>query len=151
MDFALRPARPEDCPGLTTLCLRSKAHWGYDADFMARCRPYLTISETSLGAGWVVLAETGDLPLGTAEVTVAGTVADLDKIFVAPEALGHGIGRALMAWVMDCARAHGATRLEALADPNAVPFYEAMGGQQQGWALSEATPGRRLPRMVIAL
>ena len=36
--IVLRPADPSEAALLTDLCLRSKAVWGYDAAFMARCR-----------------------------------------------------------------------------------------------------------------
>ena len=42
--LALRPARPEEAPALTELCLRSKAVWGYDAAFMQACRRELTMT-----------------------------------------------------------------------------------------------------------
>jgi GNAT superfamily N-acetyltransferase len=151
MDIALRPGRAEDCPGLTDLCLRSKAHWGYDADFMALCVPALTVTEANLGPRRLVLAEAAGAMLGMAELTVDGGVAELEKIFVAPEALGQGVGRALMDWAMARAREQGARRLEVLADPHALAFYERMGARQLGWAPSDAIPGRRLPRMAIAL
>ena len=31
----IRRARPEDAALLTDLTVRSKSHWGYDADFLA--------------------------------------------------------------------------------------------------------------------
>ena len=34
----LRPAEPDEAAALTDLALAAKASWGYDADFMARCR-----------------------------------------------------------------------------------------------------------------
>src|SRR5687768_14923343 len=40
----IRRARPDEAEHLTALTLRSKAHWGYDADFMAACVPSLTIT-----------------------------------------------------------------------------------------------------------
>jgi hypothetical protein len=40
----IRPARPSEAHALTALVLRSKAHWGYDAGFMAQVRPVLTVT-----------------------------------------------------------------------------------------------------------
>jgi hypothetical protein len=48
---AVRPARPGEAAGLTGLCLRSKAHWGYDAAFMRLCVPSLTVKEEAIKRG----------------------------------------------------------------------------------------------------
>ncbi len=39
----VRPARSGEAVSLTALCLRSKAHWGYDAAFMRLCVPSLIV------------------------------------------------------------------------------------------------------------
>ena len=44
MSSSLRPARIEDLEALSALCLRSKAHWGYDAAFMAAWGQELTLT-----------------------------------------------------------------------------------------------------------
>jgi hypothetical protein len=36
--LSIRPARPDEAEALTALFYRSKAHWGYDDDFMAWVR-----------------------------------------------------------------------------------------------------------------
>ena len=41
----VRSARAGEAASLTALCLRSKAHWGYDAEFMRLCVPSLTVKE----------------------------------------------------------------------------------------------------------
>ncbi len=159
MAARLRPARPEECAALTDLCLRAKAHWGYDADFLELCRPALTVAPADLDPGRLVVAEAAGRLLGLAEIlppaategVAAGGAAELAKLFVAPEAMGRGIGRALMDWARAAARAAGARRLEWLADPAAVGFYLRLGGRVIGAARSDAVPGRRLPRMTLAL
>ena len=37
----IREATEADLPALTALCLAAKAHWGYDAAFMAACEQEL--------------------------------------------------------------------------------------------------------------
>jgi hypothetical protein len=49
------------------------------------------------------------------------------------------------------AAALGAGRMEWDADPYAVGFYRAMGGEEIGSTPSAAEPGRMLPRMRIAV
>ena len=54
----LRLARAGEAAALTALCLRSKAHWGYDADFMAKARARL--EEMVRGAEIMVLSSHQD-------------------------------------------------------------------------------------------
>jgi len=76
---------------------------------------------------------------------------DLEKLFVEPQWLGTGVGRALMAHAIDEARRRGAKRLTILADPYAAGFYERNGARLLGEAPSDAIPGRSLPLYEIRL
>ena len=55
----LRPAQPGEAAILTDLALLSKASWGYDAAFMARCRKVMTISPEDIRRHPYYLAEDG--------------------------------------------------------------------------------------------
>ncbi len=46
----VRPARPGEAPRLSQLALRSKAYWGYDAEFLDRCRGELEVRSEQLAA-----------------------------------------------------------------------------------------------------
>lgn len=145
MRVILRPPVPEDLEGLSALCLRSKAHWGYDAAFLRACAAELRIGPEDLLRSRLAVAERGGEALGVVQLTVAGEVAELDKLFVAPGHMGRGIGRRLFDWAAQVARAEGAHHLRIEADPGAVPFYRAMGAVVVGDALSGSIPGRMLP------
>jgi GNAT superfamily N-acetyltransferase len=138
----IRPARPEEAAALTELCCRSKAHWGYDDALMALFRPKITLTPETIRARPVLVCEDERL-LGVAALDVAK--AELDLMFVAPEAIGRGFGRALWARIVAAARAHGLARLTIESDPNAAPFYEAMGAARIGGRASTLVPGRVLP------
>ena len=148
----IRPARPEEVADLSALALRSKAHWGYDADFMARAQDSLRVKAEAVAAGHVFVATDGnDQLLGVAAIGFEGPLAELELLFVDPAAMGQGAGRALYRHVLDVARRHGATRLWILADPYAEAFYRAMGAEPAGQAPSDAIPGRMLPLMKVDL
>lgn len=152
MSHRLRRARPGEADVLTALCVRSKAHWGYDAEFMQRCREGLRVRPAAIRGGRVmVLVDGQDRPLGVAQVDVEADTADLALLFVDPPAIGRGVGRALFREAMARAAASGARRLTVLADPNAAGFYEAMGARYLRLAPSDAIPGRDLPLYEIAL
>ena len=56
-----------------------------------------------------------------------------------------GIGRALMDWVLAQAGAAGMRRLDCLATRTAVPFYAALGFQEQGLVDVPLRPGIVFP------
>ena len=144
----IREPKTDESDALTQLCVRSKAHWGYDEEFMRLSRPGLTVTPEMIAEGRVLVAEDEDLGvLGVASLEAMPEAAhyDLALMFVAPEAIGRGIGRRLFDGVVDWLRARDARRLEILADPNAARFYERMGAVGIGDAPSDAVPGRRLP------
>ncbi|MDP3693425.1 GNAT family N-acetyltransferase [Bradyrhizobium sp.] len=147
----LRNALQDELSSLSGLCLRSKAHWGYDAAFLAACRTELTIHPHELQTTSLQVAERDTAVVGLVQVRVAGADADLLKLFVEPALLGAGIGRLLFEWA--AARAHdlGATRMTIEADPGAVPFYVRMGAHHAGSVPSQSIPGRMLPRMRMEL
>lgn len=149
--MSLRPPRPRDLPALSALCMRSKAHWGYDHAFMAACRDELTITPRDLDRFAAVMAEIDGLPAGVALVGWNGPDAEIEKFFVDPAFMGGGVGRALFDWCVATARGMHAPRLLIEADPQAAPFYEHMGAKVIGQAPSASIPGRDLPLLALTL
>ena len=121
---------------------------------MALARAALEVKREQIAACdvWVAIGTDGEL---------AGVVAlgpswqpdtlDLDKLFIAPQRIGTGVGRTLMAHAIDQARRRGAARLTILSDPYAAGFYERNGARLIGEAPSDAIPGRLLPLYEIKL
>ncbi|WP_370032244.1 GNAT family N-acetyltransferase [Qipengyuania mesophila] len=149
--IALRPLRESELEAASQLCLRSKAHWGYDADFMRRCEAELTLAAAHLTESEIVAAIDGDRLVGIAQVAQAVDGCFLEKLFVDPGAMNLGTGRRLFEWAVDCARGIGATQIVVEADPDAVPFYRKMGCKSAGSVPSASIPDRQLPRLVFDL
>lgn len=147
----LRNARQDELPGLSGLCLRSKAHWGYDAAFMAACRAELTLHPDELETSSLQVAERDAAVAGLVQVRVTAADADLLKLFVEPALIGAGVGRLLFEWATAKARDLGATRMIIEADPGAAPFYQRMGAHHAGSVASGSIPGRMLPRLLVEL
>ena len=144
--IVVRHARAGEAKDLTALCLRSKAHWGYDAEFMRLCVPSLTVSEQSIAEGPVLVATDGSgRTVGTVSVGRDGDDAELALMFVDPAAMGGGTGRLLFEAAVALARKLGYRRMTILADVNAAPFYERMGARYLRNEPSDAIPGRVLP------
>ena len=138
----LRAPKDGEWAALSALCLRSKAHWGYDPDFMEACRAELTITPGQVAA-WptIVAGPAGGPASGLAQFSVEGDRVWLEKLFVDPGAMGRGIGRALFTWAIDAARERGGRVLVIEADPQAVPFYQRLGAVPVGHAPSASIPG----------
>jgi GNAT superfamily N-acetyltransferase len=143
---AVRPARAGEAATLTALCVRSKAHWGYDAEFMRLSRDAITMAEKDISAGRVLVAvDAANQTIGLVRVEPDGEMAELGLMFVDPPAMGGGAGRMLFEAATRLARSLGARRMTILADPSAAPFYERMGARFVRNAPSDAIPGRTLP------
>ena len=144
--IAIRPAQAGEAATLTALCVRSKAHWGYDAAFMRLSRDAIAVAEDDIAAGRVLVAiDAAGQTLGLVRVEPDRETAELGLMFVDPPAMGSGAGRMLFEAASRLARSLGAHRLAILADPNAAPFYERMGARFVRNAPSDAIPGRTLP------
>ena len=143
----LRAPNPDETELLTELCLRSKAVWGYDADFMQACRAELTIRPADLARSTFRVATIDGEIVGVAQIAVTGDDAELAKLFVAPGTIGTGVGKILFIWAADEARRRGAKRLWIEADPDAAAFYRRMGAADAGSVPAGSIPGRFLPRL----
>jgi GNAT superfamily N-acetyltransferase len=122
----LRPAAPGDYERVREVTLESKAHWGYERDFVRRWAEGLTFESDR--ERWVVEVD-GEIVAWAALVPPAGGVAVLDDLWVDPRSMGQGIGGRLFSHAEARARELGARRLEWGAEPHAVGFYEKLGGR----------------------
>ncbi len=142
----IRPARVEEADLLTELAMRSKAHWGYDDAFMAACRDELTIRPEHIPRVDVAALDDG---------RVIGMVRleheSIEDMFVAPEAIGTGVGRVLFRHAVRRAAEEGMTRLLIDADPNAEGFYSSMGAVKIGASPSGSIAGRMLPQLELSV
>lgn len=146
----IRRATPTDAIALTDLIFRSKASNGYDAAFMESCREELRVTVGKLNAAEYWVADRNSLA-GCVALVINGAVAEVENFFVDPNYQRQGIGRKL--WDIAKARAAeaGCDRMVLDADPEAVPFYEAMGFKTIGESPSGSIPGRMLPLMQLQL
>jgi GNAT superfamily N-acetyltransferase len=147
MSIVVRPAELEELQGLSALCLRSKAVWGYDQSFLEACREELSFRPQDLQSTGVAVAETD----GGVQVKVINAEANLMKLFIEPTQMRIGVGRVLMNWAVERARSLGAIRMFIEADPGAAQFYRNNGAYDVGVAASGSIPGRMLPKLVIDL
>ena len=147
----IRPARADEAEILTDLSLRSKAFWGYDAGFLARCRAVMTVKARNIEIHPHYVAELDGRIAGFYGFEPEAGGVGLDYLFVETDLVGRGVGRALWRHAVDTARALGHPTLIVVSDPNAEGFYVKMGCRHIGTRPSELENARQLPLLRFAL
>jgi len=147
----IRPARADEAELLTDLSLRSKAFWGYDAGFLARCRAVMTVKARNIQDHPHYVAEFDGRIAGFYGLEPETEGIGLDYLFVETDLVGRGVGSALWRHAVDTARGLGHCALTVVSDPNAEGFYLKMGCRRIGTRPSELENGRQLPLLRFAL
>ncbi|TCO59512.1 GNAT family N-acetyltransferase [Actinocrispum wychmicini] len=145
----LRAAEPHEADNITALARRSKAHWGYEQEFLDRVQDVLTVRPEQIHGEQVIVAERGERLLGYYQLGGTPPDGELVDLFVEPDAIGTGLGRRLWDHATSAARKRGFRTLELESDPHAEAFYLHMGAQRVGER--EVDTGRQLPVMRIVL
>ena len=142
----VRPATQADHERLRELTFESKAHGGYDHGLVREWTDGLRFGGDQ--ERW--LAEADGAIVGWAGlIPPTDGVAVLDHLWVAPGAMGRGLGTKLFELAAARARELGAGRLEWGAEPNSVGFYEKVGGRKLRDHVTEW--GRTAPWMGLEL
>lgn len=87
--------------------------------------------------GGVVVAEYESGTVGFGQIDVAN--AEIQAVYVSPDAQGHGVGAALLAHLENLAEREGLRHLTLKATINAEPFYLARGWRSLGCDLHKIT------------
>jgi len=145
----IRQATAADAPELTAVAMRSKAHWGYDAEFMRRVAPLLDFGSVDIEREHIYVLEADDPIAGFYRLSEIDGRPFLDDLWVDPPHMCAGIGRRLWFHALDRARDLGWTYLEIESEPSAEGFYLCMGARRVGEQRSST--GRLLPLLRIDL
>jgi GNAT superfamily N-acetyltransferase len=146
----IRPPAPDEGERLREIAIAAKSHWGYDLGRVKEWAAMGDFSPTGLRRKEVFVAETQGRAVGWAALITRGDVCWLDDLWIEPDWMGTGTGSRLFRRAAERGKELGAQRLEWEAEPNAIGFYEKMGGRY----LRDAEPGvwgRILPVMGVEL
>ncbi|MGZ4180064.1 MAG: GNAT family N-acetyltransferase [Solirubrobacteraceae bacterium] len=107
----------------------------------------IELTQSFIEQGWVRVAVDSDgKPIGfSVVIPTDDQVHELDGLFVAPDHMRCGVGRALVQDAAARAARAGADRLEVTAGP-AQGFYEKVGFQLVGTAQTRFGPAVRMRR-----
>lgn len=130
--LVLEPARPEDAAALTQCARRAKAFWGYSQATLDAWEQDLTVEPDAVARGHYVVALDRGRLAGFGAIGKEAPGLALIHLWVEPEQMRRGVGRALFLDLAQRARSLGVPVLSIDADPYAAPFYEALGAVRTG-------------------
>ena len=143
--LTIRVARPSERDALERLQLRSSMHQPMYRAQLAAHADAIHLPAEQIAAGLVRVAEQAGAVVGFAVLLERrGDACELDGLFVEPERMRSGVGRRLVEDAKRIAHRHGARRIEVVANPQAVPFYEAVGFVPVGEAKTRFGPAPRM-------
>ena len=145
-------AQPGDAGVLTRVAFAAKAHWGYPERWMERWREGLTITPEFIRRNEVHVATVEGEQAGFYALAGEGRRIELEHLWVLPERMGAGVGRALFEHAVRTAASLGAETMGIEADPNAEGFYRRMGAERVGEIVYEIDGRERvLPLLALDL
>ncbi len=128
----IRPAQEHEAETLSALALKAKAYWGYPADTIESWKQELSISSDAIASMPTFVAAVGDETAGFYSLVPSTRSWKLDHLWVLPQFMDRGIGRALVAHALETALRGGASSVTVDSDPNAESFYLACGAERCG-------------------
>jgi GNAT superfamily N-acetyltransferase len=128
---------------LNGLTGRSALYWGYEPEFLDWEPEALLVTPDFIADSPVYVLEEEGRVTGYYGLLRKPDGMYLDKLFVEPDRIGTGPGRRLWEHAVATARDLGVEVMLLDADPNAAPFYRAIGAEwvreeptsRPGWAL----------------
>ena len=145
----LRRGTPADLPALDHIAMAAKAHWGYSAQQLDLWREDLSVPLETLRVRPVCVAEEGNTVVAFAQVATDLQPWGLWAMWVHPDHMGKGIGKALLDWSREFAAAGGQAELAIDSDPHAEGFYKVHGARVVGSVAAPiaGSPGRVRPQL----
>lgn len=143
----IRNATATEAPALEALQRRSSHVWEQYREQLAAHPDAIEMPQMFIDNGWVrVAVDAGGRPVGfSAVIPTNGPVHELDGLFVEPDHMSSGIGRALIEDAAVRASEQGAEALEVTVGP-AQGFYERVGFKLIGAAQTRFGPALRMRR-----
>ena len=149
MPTIIRRAHRSERDALEELQRRSSVHEPMYRAELETHPDAIELPTEQITAGLVRVAEQGGVIVGFAVLLECSAGAcELDGLFVEPDRMRAGVGRRLVEDAKRIARERGATRVDVVANPQAVAFYTAIGFKPAGEAHTRFGPA---PRMSLSI
>jgi GNAT superfamily N-acetyltransferase len=144
----IRGAEPSERDALTELHRRSSSIWVEDRPFFEQHPEVFGVGAEAIVEQRVRVAlDAQGRRLGFATICSRPDGAcELEDLFVEPEAMRNGVGRALVEDAAACARRIGDGRMTVVAGERTLPFYEPLGFVVREHVQTQFAPALRLWR-----
>ena len=145
----IRRAIPQDAPVLTEIAFAAKRHWGYPERWIQGWKGVLTIRPEFIVTHETHIAMVRRDPVGFYALVQRNNRMAMEHLWVLPNAMGQGVGRALFTHAVQRAKAFGVEAIEIECDPNAEGFYERMGATRIGGNVTKMERQQRILPVLI--
>jgi len=126
-NILIRDAVPGDMTALRGVFRRSSLSNDGDRPNLLAHPEVLELPDRAMREGRMRAAVADGEIVGFASWLGAGDAVEIEDLFVVPEWMRRGIGRALVEDLIAIARGRGVGRVEVTANQHALPFYEKAG------------------------
>jgi GNAT superfamily N-acetyltransferase len=147
-EVVIRKGQLDDLDAVRDVYRRSSLSNEGDRDALLARPEILELSERPIAQGRTQVAVVGDRVVGFATTSRRGSALELDSLFVDPDHMRRGVGRALVLDAAAAAQRRGLSRIEVTANQHAVGFYTHAGFVAIGTVDSALGPA---PRMELRL
>lgn len=145
MKITIKKSQQTDLEAINQLLRLSKAYWDYDENFMDQFMQKFGVTVQYLQNNITELLYINNRLAGFYSFIDKGNEFELDNFFLHPDFIGKGVGRKLWGACCDAAKTRGKSEFIIWSDPNAEPFYLAMGCVKIGTKKSPMMPNRYPP------
>lgn len=149
----IRRAQPHEAELLSAIARQAKAHWSYSAAQLDAWHDALSIGAASIMSWPTWVAELDGRVAGFYALDDTPPSWVLEHLWVVPECMGRGVGRALLAHAAQLAAQRGAPAIDIDADPHAEAFYLVCGARRVGAIAApiDGQPDRQRPQLVLTI
>ena len=149
--LTIRLAQSSERAALEALQRRSSMHQPMYRAQLAAHPDAIELPAEQIAAGLVRVADLNGVIVGFAVlIERSADACELDALFVEPTQMRTGVGRRLVADAERIARERGARRIDVVANPQALSFYEAVGFHVVGEAQTRFGSASRMSLTVAA-
>jgi GNAT superfamily N-acetyltransferase len=144
VSVALRDAALDDLPGLRAVFRRSSLSNAGDRSNLLAHPEVLEYSDVWVRQGQTRVATCDGGVVGFATAVPCEAALEVEDLFVDPDWMRQGVGRALMRDIATRARAGSVRRVDVTANPHALDFYRAVGFVVDGVEETRFGPASRM-------
>jgi GNAT superfamily N-acetyltransferase len=137
--YEIRSSSPDDLDALRDIFWRASWSNEGDREVISANRDTIGLDEANVCEGRTRVALVDRVAVGFATL-LFDDGAELEDLFVDPDWMRRGVGRALVADAVEIARAHDATRIEVTGNDHAREFYASVGFEVDGTVTTPLGP-----------